>query len=63
MVGSRPQLVVLSGLLVGIPFTVGFRTQLVVTSGLLVGITFTVGFRTQLVVVRPFGGNPFYGGI
>jgi hypothetical protein len=32
MVGFRPQLVVVSGLLVGIPLTVGFRPQLVVSS-------------------------------
>jgi hypothetical protein len=43
--GSRPQLVVVSGLSVGIPFTVGFRLQLVVVSSLSVGIPFTVGFR------------------
>jgi hypothetical protein len=43
--GSKPQLVVVSGLSVGIPFTVGFRLQLVVVSSLSVGIPFTVGFR------------------
>jgi hypothetical protein len=45
MVGFRPQLVVVSGLSVGIPLTVGFRPQLVVVLGLLVGIPLTVGFR------------------
>jgi hypothetical protein len=48
--GSWPQLVVVSGLSVGIPSTVGFRPQLVV-SGLSVGIPLTVGFRPQFVVV------------
>jgi hypothetical protein len=43
--GSRPQLVVVSGLSVGIPFMVGFRLQLVVVSSLSMGIPFTVGFR------------------
>jgi hypothetical protein len=38
------QLVVVSGLSVGIPLTVGFRPQLVVVSGLSVGIPLTVGF-------------------
>jgi hypothetical protein len=47
----RPQLVVVSGLSMGIPLTMGFRPQLVVVLGLLVGIPFTVGFRPQLVVV------------
>jgi hypothetical protein len=42
-VGFRLQLVV-SSLLVGIPFTVGFRLQFVVSS-LLVGIPVMVGFR------------------
>jgi hypothetical protein len=37
MKGFRPQLVVVSGLLVGIPLTVGFRPQLVVVSGLFGG--------------------------
>jgi hypothetical protein len=50
MVGTRPQLIVVSGLSVGIPLMVGFRPQLVV-SGLSVGIPLTVGFRPQLVVV------------
>jgi hypothetical protein len=63
MVGFRPQLVVVSGLLVGIPLTVGFRPQLVVVSGLLVGIPLTVGFRPQLVVSDLVGGNPYDGGI
>jgi hypothetical protein len=40
-----PQLVVVSGLLMGISSTVGFRPQLVVVSGLSVGIPLTVGFR------------------
>jgi hypothetical protein len=44
-VGFRPQLVVVSGLSVGIRLTVGFRPQLVVVSGLSVGIPLTVGFR------------------
>jgi hypothetical protein len=48
---SRPQLVVVSGLSMGIPLTVGFRPQLVVVSCLLVGIPLMVGFRPQLVVV------------
>jgi hypothetical protein len=43
-VGFRPQLVVVSGLSVGIPLTVGFRPQLVVALGLSVGIPLTVGF-------------------
>jgi hypothetical protein len=43
--GFRPQLVVVSGLLVGIPLTLGFRPQLVVVSSLLVGIPLMVGFR------------------
>jgi hypothetical protein len=33
-VGFRPQLVVVSGLSVGIPLMVGFRPQLIVVSGL-----------------------------
>jgi hypothetical protein len=45
MMGVRPQLIVVSGLSVGIPLTVGFRPQLVVVSGLLVWIPLTVGFR------------------
>jgi hypothetical protein len=49
--GVRPQLIVVSGLSVGIPLTVGFRPQLVVVSGLSVGIPLMVGFRPQLVVV------------
>jgi hypothetical protein len=49
--GTRPQLVAVLGLSVGIPLTVGFRPQLVVISGLSVGIPLTVGFRPQLVVV------------
>jgi hypothetical protein len=49
--GSRPQLVVVLGLSVGIPLTVGFRPQLVVVLGLSVGIPLMVGFRPQLVVV------------
>jgi predicted membrane protein len=62
MVGTKPQLIVVSGLLVGIPFTVGFRPQLVVVSGLFGGIPSTVGFRPQLVVVSGlFCGNPFDG--
>jgi hypothetical protein len=51
MVGFRPQLIVVSGLSVGIPLTVEFRPQLVVVSGLSVGIPLTVGFRPQLVVI------------
>jgi hypothetical protein len=43
--GARPQLIVVSGLSVGIPLTVGFRPQLVVVSSLSVGIPLTVGFR------------------
>jgi hypothetical protein len=43
--GTRPQLVVVSGLSVGIPLTVGFRPQLLVVSGLSVGIPLTVEFR------------------
>jgi hypothetical protein len=42
--GVRPQLIVLSGLSVGIPLTVVFGPQLVV-SGLSVGIPLTVRFR------------------
>jgi hypothetical protein len=38
MVEIRPQLIVVSGLSVGIPLMMGFRPQLVVVSGLLVGI-------------------------
>jgi hypothetical protein len=48
--GTRPQLIVVSGLSVEIPLTVGFKPQLVV-SDLSVGIPLTVGFRPQLVVV------------
>jgi hypothetical protein len=48
--GIGPQLVVVSGLSVGIPLVVGFRPQLVL-SGLSVGIPLTVGFGPQLVVV------------
>jgi hypothetical protein len=56
--GFRPQLVVVSGLSVGIPFTVGL--QLVVVSSLSVGIPFTVGFKLQLVVVSSLlVGIPF----
>jgi hypothetical protein len=51
MVEIRPQLIVVSGLSVGIPLMMGFRPQLVVVSSLLVGIPLTVGFRPQLVVV------------
>jgi hypothetical protein len=51
MIRTRPQLIGVSCLSVGIPLTVGFRPQLVVVSGLSVGITLTVGFRPQLVVV------------
>jgi predicted membrane protein len=62
MVGTKPQLIVVSGLLVGIPFTLGFRPQLVVVSGLFGGIPSAVGFRPQLVVVLGlFCGNPFDG--
>jgi hypothetical protein len=42
-VGFRPQLVVVSDLLVGIPLTVGFRPQLVVVSGLFGGNPFDGG--------------------
>jgi hypothetical protein len=49
--GTRPQLIVVLGLSVGIPLTVAFRPQLVVVLGLSVGIPLTVGFRPQLVVV------------
>jgi hypothetical protein len=42
MMGVRPQLIVVSGLSVGIPLTVGFRPQHVV-SGLSVEIPLTVG--------------------
>jgi hypothetical protein len=35
-IGTRPQLIVVSGLSVGIPLTVGFRPQLVIFSGLSV---------------------------
>jgi hypothetical protein len=45
MMGVRPQLIVVSGLSVGIPLTVEFRPQLAVVSGLSVGIPLTVGFR------------------
>jgi hypothetical protein len=48
--GTRLQLVVVSGLSMGIPLMVGFRPQLVVVSGFSVGILLTVGFRPQLVV-------------
>jgi hypothetical protein len=41
--GFRPQLVVVSGLSVGIPLTVGFRPQLVVVSGLFGGNPFDGG--------------------
>jgi hypothetical protein len=43
--GFRPQLVVVSGLSVGIPLMMGFRPQLVVVSGLSLGIPLTMGFR------------------
>jgi hypothetical protein len=43
MVGTRPQLIVVLGLLVGIPLTVGFRPQLVVFSGLFGGNPFDGG--------------------
>jgi hypothetical protein len=46
--GFRLQLVVVSSLSVGIPFTVGFRLQLFVVSSLSVGIPFTVGFRLSV---------------
>jgi hypothetical protein len=49
--GTRPQLVVVSGLSIRIPLTVGFRPQLVVVFGLSMGIPLMVGFRPQLVVV------------
>jgi hypothetical protein len=42
-VGTRPQLIVVSGLSVGIPLTVGFRPQLVVVSGLFSGNPFDGG--------------------
>jgi hypothetical protein len=42
---SRPQLVVVSGLSMGIPLTAGFRPQLVVVSCLLVVIPLTMGFK------------------
>jgi hypothetical protein len=45
MMGNRRQLIVVSGLSVGIPLTMGFRPQLVVVSGLSVGIPLTVRFR------------------
>jgi hypothetical protein len=57
MVGCRPQLVVVSNLLVGIPLTVGFRPQLVVVSGLSVGIPLTVGFYAftkPFTITKPF---------
>jgi hypothetical protein len=54
----RPQLVVVSGLLMGIPLTVGFRPQLLVVSGPLVVIPLTVGFRPQLVVYGLLVGIP-----
>jgi hypothetical protein len=43
MVGTRPRLIVVSGLSVGIPLAVGFRPQLVVFSGLLGGNPFDSG--------------------
>jgi hypothetical protein len=60
--GVRPQLIVVSGLSVGIPLTVGFRPQLVVVSGLLVGIPLTVGFRISQSLWlswSPFTNFPF----
>jgi hypothetical protein len=42
--GTRPQLIVVSCLSVGISLTVGFRPQVVVVSDLSVGIPLTVGF-------------------
>jgi hypothetical protein len=48
MVGFRPQLVVVSGLSMGIPLMVGFRPQLVVVSCLFGGNPFDggiLGFR------------------
>jgi hypothetical protein len=44
-VGSRTQLVVVSGLSVGCPFKVGSRSQLVVVSGLSVRYPLKVGSR------------------
>jgi hypothetical protein len=49
--GTRPQLIVVSGLSVRIPLTVRFRPQLIVVLGLSVGIPLTVRFRPQLLVV------------
>jgi hypothetical protein len=49
--GVRTQLIVVSGLSVGIPLSLGFRPQLIVVSDLSLGIPLTVGFRPQLVVV------------
>jgi hypothetical protein len=43
MMGTRPQLIVVSGLSVGIPLIVGFRPQLVVVSGLFGGNPFDDG--------------------
>jgi hypothetical protein len=48
--GTRPQLIVVSGLSVGILLTVGFRLQLVVVSILSVGIPLTVGFLGFLIM-------------
>jgi hypothetical protein len=44
MMGTRPQLIVVSGVSVGIPLTAVFRLQLVVVLGLSAGIPLTVGF-------------------
>jgi hypothetical protein len=49
--GTGPQLVVVLGLLMGIPSTVGCRPQLVVVFGFSMGIPLMMGFRPQLVVV------------
>jgi hypothetical protein len=64
MVEIRPQLIVVSGLSVGIPLTVRFRPQLVVVSGLSVGIPLTVRFRPQFGVVSgAFRWESLWGGI
>jgi hypothetical protein len=56
--GFRPQLVIVSGLSVGIPLMVGFRTQLVVVSGLSVGIPLTVGFNLSCSL--QLSSSPFH---
>jgi hypothetical protein len=59
--GVWPQLIVVSGLSVGIPLMVGFRPQLVV-SGLSVEIPLTVGFclsRSLWLSRSPFTNFPF----